>query len=437
MKRLALLVCLLLFLVQDTTFAGDLTIPPTVLRKQGETEEIEPRKLILPYAFATETLGVAGGVGAGATAWPRRQASLFGIVMGTTNSSWATYLIGTSMQIPGGRRWFLDTSISVGWFTQQRLYVDGNPDFPEGGAGSNDSDPENFIEGEGWHNWLNLNFKYVLPTGTAREQAIQEFVLDQGLPVADTPQPGRWNPLRSGRTLLQLEPFYFYRTLDPEEDPSGGQRGSSGGMSVSVLYDNRDFSPNPTAGSATTLSVAHGVGISDGSQSWTNLRGKYSKYLSLGRTRRIRQQVLAFNVWTAYTPGWADELESQLEYDDRPPPSMGSSLGGYLRLRGYPLYRFQDAAAVYYGVEYRVIPLWNPLGNISWLRWLNIDWWQFVPFIEAGRVAGEWDLQELHTDMKLDAGVGLRLMAALVVVRADVAYSQEGWHIWAMVGQAF
>ncbi len=116
---------------------------------------------------------------------------------------------------------------------------------------------------------------------------------------------------------------------------------------------------------------------------------------------------------------------------------MGASLGGFLRLRGYPLYRFQDEAAIYYGVEYRVIPHWNPLGKISWLRWLHIDWWQFVPFLEVGRVASEWDLQELHSDMKWDAGGGIRLMTAKVVVRADAAYSEEGWHIWVMVGQAF
>jgi len=434
LKRLTVLVCLLFTLIQSPAFAGDLTMPPMILRLQGQKGEIESRKLILPYVFATETLGVAGGVGAGASAWPSEQASLFGIVMGTTNSSWAAYLLGTSMQIPGGRRWFLDTSVSIGRFTQQRLYADGNPDFPEGGAGSNDSDPENFIEGEGWHNWILFNFKYVLPTGDARDEPIRTHRLEQGLPVADEPPPGRWNPRRSGRTLLQFEPFGFYRTIEPS---TGLQQGSSSGLGLSVLYDNRDFSPNPSRGSATTLGIVSGVGFDNDTESWTSMRGKFSKYLDLGQARRVRQQVLAFNVWTAYTPTWEDETDSRLEVEDRPPPSMDASLGGYLRLRGYPLYRFQDKAAIYYGLEYRVIPKWNPLGTLSWLRWLNIDWWQFVPFIEAGRVAPQWDLQELHTNMKWDAGLGIRVMAALVVVRADIAFSEEGSNIWVMVGQAF
>jgi outer membrane translocation and assembly module TamA len=323
--------------------------------------------------------------------------------------------------------------VSVGWFTEQRLYVDGNPDFPEGGSGSHNSDPDNYVEGEGWHNWLVLNFKYVLPTGTRRGEAIESVVLDAGIPVAGSRRPGLWNPTRSGTTLLQMEPFIFYRTIEPE---TGRQQGYTGGLGLSLLYDNRDFSPNPSRGSATTLGAAGGAGLDDVSRSWTSLRGKYSKYLSLGESRRIRQQVLAFNAWTAYTPTWDDDEEVQ-EIFDRVPPQMGASLGGFLRLRGFPLYRFQDKAAIYYGAEYRVIPRWNPLGQISWLRWLQIDWWQFVPFVELGRVAPSWDLQELHSDMKWDAGLGLRLMTAKVVVRGDFAYSEEGWHIWAMVGQAF
>ena len=77
------------------------------------------------------------------------------------------------------------------------------------------------------------------------------------------------------------------------------------------------------------------------------------------------------------------------------------------------------------------------LVNISWPRWLNVDWWQIVPFLEAGCVADRWNLQELHSDMKWDSGLGVRVMAAMVVVRADFAHSKEGWHIWAMVDQAF
>ena len=66
-------VVLLLVVVGSPVPAADLTLPPLILRDRGDTDELEPRKLILPYVFATETLGVAGGVGAGASAWPREQ----------------------------------------------------------------------------------------------------------------------------------------------------------------------------------------------------------------------------------------------------------------------------------------------------------------------------------------------------------------------------
>ncbi len=304
MKRLAFILADP-FLDPDPPLASDLTLPPIVLRDRGDTDELEPRKLLLPYAFATETLGVAGGVGAGASAWPSEQASLFGIVMGTSNSSWATYLIGTSMKIPGGRRWFLDTSISVGWFTQQRLYVDGNPNFPEGGAGGNDSDPENYVEGEGWHNWALFNFKYVLPVGESREASRSRRSSSIGGSLL-----ARLLGRVGGIHDAVVGPFCSWShsssTARSNRRPAS-RRAPLGGLSLSMLYDNRDFSPNPSRGSATSLGIASGVGLDDDSQSWTSMRGKYSKYLSLGESRRIRQQVLALNVWTAYTPTWGND----------------------------------------------------------------------------------------------------------------------------------
>jgi hypothetical protein len=116
---------------------------------------------------------------------------------------------------------------------------------------------------------------------------------------------------------------------------------------------------------------------------------------------------------------------------------MGSTLGGNMRLRGYSSNRFTDKSAIYYGAEYRTIPQWNPLGSQTWLKWLDIDWWQWVGFVEAGRVADEWDLGELNSDLKWDGGFGLRSMMHKVVVRLDFAFSEEGTHVWAMAGQPF
>ncbi len=433
--RRALLLPLLLLVIAQPSSGGDLTQPPAILREVGETGPVESRKLILPYIFAAESLDVALGAAAGASAWPQEQSSFFGAVLGTTNESWGLFLVGTSLQLPAGKRLFLDTSASFGRYTDQRAYIDGNPAYPDSRAGSNDSDPEDFIRGEGPYNWLMLNFKYVLPFGHAQQTAIANYTLDRGILVSGVTGAESWNPLRSGRTLLQLEPFVIKRIF---ELAGGDEGGRTNGLAISVLHDNRDFSPNPSRGTTTTFKLARDFGHFDSTNSWTLVEGTFSKYFFLGSSRLTRQQVLAFNVWTADSPSWEEtKTDDGTVYDHRPPPYMGATLGGYLRMRGFPLYRFSDKAAVYYGLEYRVIPEWNPLGNISWLRWLSIDWWQWVPFAEVGRVANHWNLAELHSEMKWDVGLGLRLMTAKVVVRGDAAVSEEGFHIWAMVGQTF
>lgn len=424
-----------LLIAAQPSSGGDLTQPPAILREVGETGPVASRKLILPYIFATETLDVALGAAVGAAAWPQEQSTLFGAALGTSNKSWGLFCVGTSLQLPAGKRLFLDSSASLGWYTDLRAYIDGNPEYPESLAGSNESDPDDFIRGEGPYNWLVFNFKYVLPLGHARRSAIADYALDRGILVSGATGAESWNPLRSGRTLLQIEPFIIERTYDEPEGISGGR---TNGLFLSILHDNRDFSPNPSRGTTTTLKLARDFGQFGSTTSWTTVEGKFSKYFFLGSTRLTRQQVLAINAWTADSPTWEEwETDEGTVYDHRPPPYLGTTLGGYLRMRGFPQYRFSDKAAVYYGLEYRVIPEWNPLGSISWLRWFQIDWWQWVPFAEIGRVADHWNLRELHSDMKWDVGLGLRLMTAKVIVRGDAAVSEEGLHIWVMVGQAF
>ena len=66
-----------------------------------------------------------------------------------------------------------------------------------------------------------------------------------------------------------------------------------------------------------------------------------------------------------------------------------------------------------------------------------MEWLQFVGFAEAGRVAEDYDLKDLHSNMKWDLGVGLRAWANGVVVRLDTAWSDEGGGIQMMVAQPF
>ncbi len=66
-----------------------------------------------------------------------------------------------------------------------------------------------------------------------------------------------------------------------------------------------------------------------------------------------------------------------------------------------------------------------------------MQWLQFAVFGEVGRVAPDWEFDELHSDMKWDVGIGLRAFAKGIVVRLDTAFSDEGVSVQMMVGQPF
>ena len=107
-------------------------------------------------------------------------------------------------------------------------------------------------------------------------------------------------------------------------------------------------------------------------------------------------------------------------------------------MRAYPFQRFSDKAGVYYGAEYRMIPEWNPFNNWTWLqKYVGVQWVQFVPFVEAGRVAPAWSPDLLNSSMKFDGGIGLRAMAKGLVVRIDLAVSSQGSDVQIMVNQPF
>ena len=106
-------------------------------------------------------------------------------------------------------------------------------------------------------------------------------------------------------------------------------------------------------------------------------------------------------------------------------------------MRGYPQNRFHDRSVIYAAAEYRYTLDWNPLADISWLKFLHTDWLQLVGFAEGGRVANEYDFSELFSDWKVDAGFGIRAMMAGGVVRLDIGASEEGANAWVMFGQPF
>ncbi|UCD56923.1 MAG: BamA/TamA family outer membrane protein, partial [Candidatus Hydrogenedentota bacterium] len=385
-------------------------------------DETQVEKLLIPYAFYNDYFEAAGGIAFSILGFPQRQMGLVGTVIAGSNGSVSGYLLGRDIQLPVGERLFLDFNLAVGSFEKLEIYTNGNPDFPDEDAGSNDSDKDNFIEGDGDDYFAEFIFKYLLPIGHAREEVIGTYVLDRGLLASGATGAESWNPLESGRTYIEVKPFYRRQSVDGDFIDEVQE---TNGFEFAVSHDNTDFPANPSRGSSKRIAITRDRGWHGSSDRWTAVEGEFSKYFSLGPSEKLRQRVIALNMWTV------NALSGE------PPSFAGATLGGLFRMRGFPAARFNDQAAIYYAAELRLIPEWNPLAEISFLEFLEIDWIQLVPFVEVGRVARGWNISELHSDMKWDAGFGLRLMAKRLVLRADAAASEEGFGVQMMVGHPF
>ncbi len=401
---------------------------------QADAEESEGASNVLsvPFAFHNENFGGAVGYAYGAVGFPERQSALIGSVMAGTQGSAMGFLIGQDLRLPGMSRLFIDPIASVGYFSDNESYIDGNPSFPNERAGSNDSDKDNFVEGDGLDNFFRVNFKYLLPIGHGRDQIIPDYQLDRGLLISGASGGDSFNPFESGRTFAELRTFYRSQEIDGDVD----EETQTNGIDLTLFWDNRDFPANPSTGNGLTLAVSRDFGAFDSDESWTILQAEYDQYFSFGESDLFRDRVLAFDVWTAYSPSWTEESDGSIS--NRPPSYTGATLGGLWRMRAFPSQRFSDKAAIYYAAELRLIPEWNPFDDWPLLQeWVGIDWLQFVPFVEVGRVAESWSFEELHEDMQWDVGFGIRARAKGFIVRVDTAYSEEDIGVQFMISQPF
>jgi len=203
-------------------------------------------------------------------------------------------------------------------------------------------------------------------------------------------------------------------------------------------HDNTDYADNPSRGYNFKLKSSFDFGFSNSSQSWNSLEASYSHYFELPNFSWSRQNVIALNSWSAYSPSWDATQKAENSFLDKNQPPMweGARLGGYTRMRAYDQNRFSDKAAIYFAAEYRLILGLNPLEKQKWAP-VSIDWFQTVLFAEAGRVAPKYDVKELMSDMKYDVGVSLRALTAKVPMRLEIAYGAEGVNMWVMIKQPF
>lgn len=395
-------------------------ITGTIVRDADEPFT-EPYPFVIPYAISTEAMGFSVGVLGGISGKPQEQNSLFITALVSDGGAKAAYLFFNDYQTHlFNDRLFLDASIGAGDFPEIRGYFDvGPPADPP--FGSNESPANAFFESSGYTDWAEVDLRYVFAAGSAKYNPINIYTLNRGLLVGGASGGEPWNPLVSGRSYMGVKFFYHDRVYNYADDI----RLTTTGARLTYNYDNTDFPINPERGSRLNLAISRDPG-SGSTDAWTTVNAQFSKYIPLSTGAKTKQRVIALDFWTA------DTLS-----DDMAPPNYGISLGGLYRLRAYPAERFYDRAAIYYAVEFRVIPKSDLLRNIKFLKFLNLQWWEIVTFYELGRVAPDWDFSTLHSDMKSDFGMGIRVLMGRTIGRMDFAYSDEDRRLWLMIGHPF
>ena len=390
----------------------------------AQVELIESRRpsnrnssLVVPFAFRTDSLDFAYGLGGGATDLGQNGTRLAAAVLASTNDSRAGFATFSGLRL--GSRWYLDGLGSVGRFTRLRTYGDvGDGRTPR--PGSNESGEFDFLQGPGTDSWFDARLTYVLPVLRGRREPLQRVQLVDGLVTGERAERGGW----PGFLRAELRPYVRDFGFD-----AGGRDVDldMAALGFSLTYDATDMPFDPGRGLQQRLTVLQGFDVWGDTDTFTVLASDTVGYVPIDGVPWMRRTVLALEAWTADTPSWATA-------DGRPPPYEGARLGGFFRLRGFDVNRFHDRAALHLASELRLTPEWNPFR--AWRQEsYAIDWLQFAAFVEAGRVAPRWSPEELLTDMRVSAGVGVRALALGAVVRLDVAFSEEDFGVWVMVGQ--
>jgi len=434
----------MLSIVLFTTEPAAALMPTSV--KQSTIREGNPKgakeRLIIPYAFSSETMGLTGGIGAMVKGYGQDQLMIAATVFASSDDlqgrdDAAGVIAGMwDLRIPSTNRLFLTATGAVGYFPRKRAYsaVAYAPGVPR--PGSNDSSADQFIEVGGNDNWTDFRFEYVLPIGAAKDEAMMTYNLKKGILVSGSTGGKEWNPLTSGVTNVLLRQYNRYQNYQLDV---GDLERTIHPVQLAIAYDNTDFPTNPSFGSRQFIGATHDFGWLDSEETWSFWELEGTKFFSIGESKWARQRVLALNLWTGDSPTWNETVlpNGYTRVNNAPPYYEGATLGGFYRMRAFPFYRFNDRSAIYTSAEYRYTPDWNPIGEVRWLRFLRMDWWQFVGFVEGGRVAREYSISELTSDWQADIGVGLRAMVAGSVVRLDIAASDEETSFWFMAGQPF
>ncbi len=430
----SIMVAVLFFPLDEVHARARATVKQVSIRAEN-TRENGQEMLVLPYAFAADSMGTVVGVGGGVKGFFQEQLLIGGTVYGSVNDDTYGLILGAwDLKPIWSDRLYFSAVGAYGHYPRQRVYADYVNYEGQVRPGSNQSDKDDYVEAGGENNWSDFKFEYVLPIGAMKSRGVAEYHLRGGMLEDGSTEGERWNPLEGGVTTVMIRQYNQFESFDTEY---GTFERPIHPIEIGIGYNNTDYPLNPSTGSNQYLGLKHDFGWGEAVTEWTFFEFEASKYFSFGESNLAKQRVAALNIWTGDALSWDEQVgdDGQVTIEGNPPQYDGATLGGFYRMRAYPSRRFHDRSVIYTTAEYRYTPYWNPLGELALFRWLNMDWWQFVGFAETGRVANEYD--ELWRDWKIDAGVGLRAMMAGGVIRLDLAGSNEGTTMTLMFNHPF
>ncbi len=393
----------------------------------------------LPFVLYNEIFGWATGGFVGIHGLSQKNMSIYMGGLASTNGTRYGFLQFREFYLPFYPRIYIAPDLLGGYFGVLKVYKDNpfkpiDPNKPR--AGSNDSDQNDYMEVSGYDQWYEVKFRFLLPIGHGKDQVYFAPVLEDGILKSGEMGGTDWNPFVSGRTFIDIKPFYRKRVAF-----------ATNGIEFALTRENTDYYVNPTRGSLQKFAFRRDFGWFDTFTEWSVIETDLRWYFPLNEYwfgENSLPKVLAVDFWTVNTLTWnnydvlgTDPMGNEIRMYHRPPPYTGAYLGGRYRLRAYYEGRFNDRAAIYYGAEYRQIIKWNPFNYTSLTRRLDIQWIQFAVFGEMGRVAPEWNISTLHTDMKWSLGGGLRIFMNNLILRFDSAYGAEGLYVSMFVDHAF
>ncbi|MEH0700638.1 BamA/TamA family outer membrane protein [Vibrio owensii] len=388
-------------------FSASLFLSPQLIAKEKDSA-------FVPFYFSTETMGSTIGLAGVAKGVGQPQAALFGMGLYSEKDSYVGFLSAFNYALSPNL--LFSTQMYQARFNDNPYYL--------GDQGSSNSSTEDKTVTNGDEENYKLEFKYLLPWGNVREHGL----LGAFQPVRDVSFA---SPVDSGVSSIIFTPFYSSRELDIYND----KKEEATGFSLTFDWDNRDSVRNTTRGSHTSFDLTTGAESLQSEDLWLKWEFQNSQYYSLGPLGDwFDQQVLAFDFYTADTPTWnkCDGLMCA-----RPPEQEQVRLGGLYRLRGYTAGRYHGRSAIHYSAEYRVLPDWQPLDDIPLINYYDLPWWQWVAFVEVGRVADDYDLKTLHEDMKWNVGGAVRFQVEGIVVRAEMAKGADEGTFRVMINQPF